>query len=104
MEGRSPSATTKMKLRAESLGNTYRRKPLGATYVKNGYTMVKVEQPNKWRRRNRVTAEKQLRRPLRPDEVVHHRNEDTLNDAPDNLQIMTQSEHKKLHASLRKHK
>lgn len=34
-----------------------------------------------------------LGRPLRSDEVVHHRNEDRLDNRPENLEVMLRSKH-----------
>lgn len=42
---------------------------------------------------HRVVAEKILGRPLRKGEIVHHIDGNHLNNAPDNLQVMTRSEH-----------
>lgn len=39
----------------------------------------------------------QVGRLLRPDELVHHRDEDTTNDDPANLEIVTRAEHMALH-------
>lgn len=46
---------------------------------------------------HRVVAEQILGRPLKSDEVVHHIDGNKRNNDPSNLQIMTQSEHVKLH-------
>ena len=43
-----------------------------------------------------------LGRPLRPDEIVHHKDENKKNNAPENLQLMTRAEHFKHHVH-RKH-
>ena len=48
--------------------------------------------------RYRLVMEKVLGRLLTDDEIVHHINEITDDDRPENLQVMTQSEHAKLHA------
>ena len=39
---------------------------------------------------------------LRDDEVVHHINENKLDNTPENLLVLTQSEHIRLHANKRK--
>ena len=46
---------------------------------------------------HRVIAEKMIGRPLRPDEVVHHIDRNKRNNVPENLQVMTRSEHTRLH-------
>lgn len=35
-------------------------------------------------------------------EVVHHKDGNKLNNSPDNLQVMSRSDHSKLHATKRK--
>jgi hypothetical protein len=49
------------------------------------------------RHAHRVIAEQMLGRPLKRGEIVHHIDGDKHNNAPSNLQVMTQSEHMKLH-------
>lgn len=46
---------------------------------------------------HRLVAEKMLGRPLKPGEIVHHKDGDIHNNNFDNLEVMTQSEHIKLH-------
>lgn len=46
---------------------------------------------------HRRVAEKILGRPLRPGEIVHHKDGDKRNNVPDNLEVMTQSEHIREH-------
>jgi len=46
-------------------------------------------------------AEK-LGRPLTADEHVHHIDEDTANNDPDNLELTTNSEHRAMHAATQK--
>lgn len=45
----------------------------------------------------RAVMAAQVGRLLRPDEIVHHRNEDTTDDRPENLEITTRSAHIEMH-------
>lgn len=47
---------------------------------------------------HRLVAEHSIGRLLLPGEIVHHKDRDPLNNHPENLQVMTQSDHRKLHA------
>ena len=58
----------------------------------NGY----VKRHN--RHEHRIVAERTLGRPLLATEIVHHLDGDKKNNSPENLQIMSQSEHVRLHA------
>jgi len=52
-----------------------------------------------WQSEHKIVAE-QFNRPLKENEVVHHKNFDKTNNSPDNLQIMTESEHKAYHCKI----
>lgn len=67
-------------------GDVQRGKGEGRTYRKRG-----------GRHEHRAVAEQKLGRSLRKNEIVHHVDGDYLNNSPDNLQIITQSEHIRLH-------
>ena len=53
----------------------------------------------KWhsRHEHRVVAERKLGRALLPGEIVHHIDHNIRNNDPANLEVMTQSEHCRLH-------
>lgn len=49
---------------------------------------------------HRIEAEKKIGRKLRPGEIVHHKDNNRLNNAHDNLEVLpSQSEHAKLHSA-----
>ena len=50
---------------------------------------------------HRLALEEVLGRPLEPDELVHHIDGDPTNNHPDNLQIVTISEHALIHSKTR---
>jgi hypothetical protein len=47
---------------------------------------------------HRIVMEKTLGRYLTSDEIVHHLNDDPTDNRPENLEIMTQSQHAAMHA------
>ena len=76
---------TRKKLREHRLGSGK-----GKTYTKTY-----------GRHTHRVVAEQMLGRPLAKGEIVHHIDGNRRNNAPENLQVMTQSEHARLHMQQR---
>lgn len=51
---------------------------------------------------HREIAEEMLGRHLRSDEIVHHKDGNKHNNNPENLEVMTRSEHTKLHHKMRR--
>lgn len=71
--------------------------PQGTTFtLSTGYVLIKVD--NNWVVEHRYNMECYLGRKLLPEEIVHHKDFTKDNNEVSNLQIMTQSEHMKLHA------
>ncbi len=56
---------------------------------------------NNYVQRARRIAEELLGRPLRTDEHVHHKNGDTMDDRPENLEVLSSSAHSRHHAAVR---
>lgn len=54
------------------------------------------------RKVHRIIMEKYLGRKLLSTEIVHHINQDKLDNRLENLQIVSRSEHNKIHKSLKK--
>lgn len=63
----------------------------------NTRAWVKVAEPNRWRERAIVNWESFYGRPVPKGKVIHHKDRDTLNDAPANLQALTRAQHIKAH-------
>lgn len=55
------------------------------------------------RHEHRVVAEKKIGRLLASDEIVHHVDGDKQNNSPENLEVMSQNEHARLHMLERYH-
>ena len=65
--------------------------PVGTRRVWKNEPWVQVKTDQGWVREHRVVAQPG------PDQVVHHVNGDQTDNRPENLEVMTQAEHAKLH-------
>lgn len=74
------------------------RVPVGTVTIrrhhneKNERAWIKVAEPNDWKMRS-VHVWEELNGPVPAGCVIHHRDRNSLNDAPNNLQCMTRAEH-----------
>lgn len=84
--------SAKEKLRAARLSAP----ATGYSLKPNGYYEFTKGQ-HKGRSIHRVVAEIKIGRPLKKDEVVHHKDRNKANNNPDNLEVMTRGEHTALH-------
>lgn len=63
------------------------------------YQHLVVNFKNKRYAYSRLVIEKHFQRKLKKDEIVHHKNENPLDNRISNLQIMEKSEHNSFHSS-----
>lgn len=69
----------------------------GGIIKQNGGYLFKLIGKRKYKAVQRIEMEKFLGRKLSPNEIVHHKNEDIIDNRIKNLEILTRSEHAKLH-------
>lgn len=67
----------------------------GRRVRRDGYVILWTNKGE--RLEHRVVMESVLNRPLSDSEIVHHINRNKSDNRPENLQLMTQGEHMKLH-------
>lgn len=78
----------------------------GITKGSDGYVYIrKPDHPraktNGYIKRSHLVAEKKLGRYLYPDEIPHHKNEIRNDDRPENIEVMTEFNHKSFHGKNR---
>jgi hypothetical protein len=77
-------------------GAPVRTRVFTGIYIKDGYRYVMVGKRH-YEPEHRLVMERFLGRKLSPDEHVHHIDGDTLNNSPSNLQLVSRSEHMRIH-------
>lgn len=94
---------TKKKISESSKGEN-NCKWKGDSYInKQGYVIIETDEKER-EVEHRYVMEKELGRKLDSDEIVHHVDENRLNNSISNLQIMSNIEHLQLHRELRRKK
>ena len=74
---------------------------VGTRYINNqGYIVIKTG-VRQWELEHRVIMAQTIGRPLIADEQVHHANGDKQDNRLENLVLMTNSEHQRLHAAMK---
>ena len=97
MYGRKHTEETKRKIGKKSRGrdNKTSKPDFTERIDANGYVRIKFGKNNIYK--HRWVMEQKLKRLLRPREVVHHIDENRLNNSPENLELLSDSQHIKLH-------
>jgi len=86
-------------------GHRHARWNGGRFRIRTGYIVVRApDHPHATVRgtvfEHRLVMERMIGRYLEPHEIVHHRDGDRGNNAPDNLELMERPAHARLHAAL----
>lgn len=92
------SEATRRKMSASKI-----RRGNGMSISSSGYAVITMGE-NEGRRLHDVIMERNIGRRLIPGEVVHHKDRNKLNNLLSNLQLMSNSEHMRLHRSDSSHK
>lgn len=79
-------------------GEPVRTRLFTGVYLKDGYRYVRVGHRH-YEPEHRLVIERLIGRALGSHEQIHHIDEDTLNNSPSNLQIVSRAEHRRIHAA-----
>jgi hypothetical protein len=93
---------TSHRRRAYAYGDPLKRlkAPAGSGWLRYGYRLFYKDGKRVFE--HRLVMEAHLGRKLQDGEIIHHINGDRLDNRVENLQIMTRSEHIKLHRKIEK--
>lgn len=96
-----PSDPTKGRFCSHSCSAQHQRWQGGRHTDEHGYVRLWQRSQGKLRREHRIVMEQVIGRPLARNEEVHHRNGDKSDNRPENLEILSSAEHRRLHNSQR---
>lgn len=77
----------------------------GFNVTPHGYKEIPITgstSAHRYKSEHRTIVENMLGRKLKSNEVIHHINQNKLDNRPENLVVMTRSEHAALHAKIRR--
>lgn len=94
--GHSAKISNPMKGRIGNLNPNFHN---GKYISPNGYILILVPGPGRsiYKQEHRLVMEQHLGRKLKQNEIVHHKNKIKTDNRIENLELMTNSEHTKLH-------